>query len=117
MAEPGIGTESSLTEKAIQTSIMLFLLASPKVKLAWVTSTGRFRGLKSNRPITIGVPGMPDIMGILEGGRCFGIEVKSPGGTLRPEQADFICMMKNSGAAASVCYSLEDAEAFIKAIG
>ena len=71
------------------------------------TSDGRF--------FTTGVPpGFPDLFGFrLSDCKIFFIEVKKPGGAMRPQQAHFINQMKSYGVIAGICYSVEDAKKLI----
>ena len=67
------------------------------------TADGRF--------FTTGVPpGFSDLFGFrLSDGKIFFIEVKKPGGAVRPQQTHFIKLMRSYGAIAGVCYSTHDA--------
>lgn len=60
--------------------------------------------------ISVGVPGESDIWGVRPPeGRAFFIEVKLPGEKPRQNQLDFIEAMKNTGAIAGWCTSVEEA--------
>lgn len=59
--------------------------------------------------VSVGVPGESDIWGHRPDGRAFYIEVKLPGETPRRNQLDFIQAMKNSGALAGWCTSVDEA--------
>ena len=60
--------------------------------------------------VNIGHHGESDIMGHRKrDGRAFYIEVKLPGETPRQNQLDFIEAMKNTGAIAGWCTSVEEA--------
>ena len=67
------------------------------------------------RVISTGVPkGFSDLFGYRRSdGRCFFIEVKKPGGNVRPDQTKFIEAMQRSGALAGIAYSVEDAERIV----
>lgn len=52
--------------------------------------------------------GIPDILGILKGGRLLALEVKKQGGRVSPEQSDFIKKAVELGALCAVVYSLDD---------
>lgn len=55
-------------------------------------------------------PGFPDLFGFrLSDNRMFFIEVKKPGGSVRPQQIKFINQMRSYGAIAGICYSVDDA--------
>ena len=59
--------------------------------------------------VSIGVPGEADIWGHRPDGKAFYIEVKLPGETPRQNQLKFIEAMKNTGAIAGWCTSVEEA--------
>ncbi len=89
-----------MKESEIQQDIMKLLASHPKVAWAYVTSTGTFRGMKGGRPITIGFPGMADIIGQLRDGRLLAIEVKKPSNYPTKEQKKFLDdVNKNKGVA------------------
>lgn len=52
--------------------------------------------------------GLPDIQGILPGGRHFDIEVKKPGHKLTEHQQRYMDKAQELGALSFVAYSLED---------
>lgn len=89
-----------MRESDIQSKIMIALGEHPKVAWVYVTSTGTYKGLKGGRPIKIGIPGMPDIIGQMRDGRLLGMEIKKPGEIPRPVQHEFLDMIsKNNGVA------------------
>lgn len=59
--------------------------------------------------VSIGVPGEADIWGHRPDGRAFYVEVKMPGEAPRQNQLDFIEAMKNTGAIAGWCTSVDEA--------
>lgn len=62
------------------------------------------------RLVKIGVPGQSDIWGHRgTDGKAFYVEVKNPGETPRQNQLDFIEAMKNTGAIAGWCTSVDGA--------
>ena len=67
------------------------------------------------RHFDTGLPkGFSDLFGVRRSdGRAAFIEVKAPGGRVRPEQAKFIKMMRSYGALAGVARSVEDARNII----
>lgn len=58
--------------------------------------------------------GIPDIWGVLKGGRFFGIEVKTEKGKLSFEQGEFINNVRAQGGIAFVARSVEDVIARFK---
>lgn len=69
---------------------------------------------KGLRPITYGVPGQPDIMGVLLGGRLLGIEVKAEHGRQTSEQIAFQRMMERFGGLYILARSVEDVETSLR---
>jgi hypothetical protein len=66
------------------------------------------------RMVTSGPSGSADLSGIhIPSGRRIELEVKSPKGTVRPEQVAFIEMVKSSGGIAGVVRSVDDAVALV----
>jgi len=81
-------------ESDIQSAIMDMLTSHLNVSWCFVTTSGRVKisartGVK-NHWVTLGMPGLPDIIGMLRGGISFGIEVKQPGSKPTESQIDFI---------------------------
>jgi hypothetical protein len=54
------------------------------------------------------VPGLPDITGVLKGGRGFWIEVKAPKGVVSDHQQRFIDNINAAGGLAFVARSVDD---------
>ena len=98
-----------MKESDIQSAIMCALGEHPLVAWVYVTSTGTYRGLKGGRPIRIGVPGMPDILGQLKDGRLLGVEVKKPGDKPRKEQLEFLDMISKNNGVSGWCDCVEQA--------
>lgn len=100
-----------MTEHDIQNSIRAALSPYAVVFRAnvgtWRTADGRF--------VSTGLPvGFPDLFGFrLSDGKIFFIEVKKPGGRVRPEQTHFIETMRAYGVIAGIAYSVEDAKKLI----
>jgi hypothetical protein len=64
---------------------------------------------RTMRPISYGVPGMPDIGGVLIDGRSLGIEVKTATGRQSSEQIAYQKMMTKFGGLYIVARSADDA--------
>jgi len=94
-----------MTEQDIQRDILDYLKARGVV--AWKNHIDR-------RRYSVGKNGAPDIVGYLPGGRFLGIEVKKPGGNVRPAQDEFIERAVVSGACAFIAYSLDDAREIVE---
>lgn len=78
-------------------------------------NVGLFR-TADGRAVTTGVPnGFSDLFGYRRtDGKAVFIEVKKPGGTVRPAQQKFIDAMRKQGALAGIAYSVEDAKEIVK---
>lgn len=98
-----------MKESDIQSAIMIALGEHPSVVFVYVTSTGTFKGLKGGRPIKIGFPGMPDIMGMLRDGRLLGIEVKKPNEYPTDIQEQFLDTISLNNGVSGWCTSAEEA--------
>ena len=57
---------------------------------------------------TFSQKGIPDLLGVLPGGRAMLIEVKTPTGRVSPEQEDFLARAREAGAVAFVARSPRD---------
>ena len=84
-------------ESEITRAILSYLRAAGVI--AWKNWSG---------PMTP-VRGLPDILGVLPGGRALCIEVKRPGGRLSEHQERFLAAARRQGALAFVARSLTDA--------
>lgn len=60
-----------------------------------------------NRAVHVGFNGLPDIGGVLPGGRAFFAEVKRPGQNLTPHQLGAAEMLRQQGALVCVVRSVE----------
>jgi hypothetical protein len=70
---------------------------------------------KQARRISFGLPGSPDIIGILPPhGRFVGIEVKVPGNTQSDQQRNFGAVATEQGALYIVAHSVDEAVAAIR---
>ena len=59
-------------------------------------------------------PGVPDIVGILPGGRFLGIEVKTAKGKLSDKQAYFKEMIEKNGGLYILARSIEDVDCVLR---
>ena len=111
------------SEHDIQKSILVLLRRHPKVAKAIRYNSGTFRlsGLhgapdrwfKANDCV-----GHSDIAGVLKGGRAFYIEVKRPGNSSKPGDAQdtFLTQMAFAGALAAEVSSVEQVIALLDAV-
>ena len=76
----------------------------------WVlrTNSGVYYGQDGNR-VRIGFVGLSDLIGCNADGQIFFLEVKTPGGRIRPEQSKFLTAMKKRGFRAGFVHSVEEA--------
>ena len=72
------------------------------------TNAGVFFDSNGKR-VTVGFPGLSDLIGCTPEGRFFALEIKMPGQKPRQNQLDFIEAMKNTGAIAGWCTSIPEA--------
>ena len=72
------------------------------------TNSGVYYDSQGSR-VTIGFPGLSDIIGCTPQGRFFALEIKTAGQKPRENQLDFIEAMKNTGAIAGWCTSVDGA--------
>ncbi len=72
-------------------------------------------GDTGRRFIRYGFKGCSDVLGMLKDGRFLACEVKAPGGRLRPEQADFLELVRQHGGVAFMARNALDVLAALKA--
>lgn len=72
------------------------------------TNAGVYYDNQGNR-ITIGFPGLSDLIGCTRDGRFFALEIKMPGEKPRQNQLDYLESMRRYGAIAGWCDSIEGA--------
>lgn len=96
-----------MTEADIQNSIRVALSPHAVVFRINVGSGTTYDG----RNFSTGAPkGYSDLSGFRKNdGKAFFIEVKTKTGKLRPEQENFLAVMRKNGALAGVARSIEDA--------
>jgi hypothetical protein len=94
-------------ESDIQRAILDYLKA--RGIMAWrQKSEGTYDAKRGIYRKGTGTPGLPDIGGILPGGRALQIEVKAGRNKATPEQVEFLTRARINGAAAFVAWSVED---------
>jgi len=96
-----------MKESEIQSSIMIALGEHPKVAWCYVTSAGSFR--VRGGYMTVGVKGMPDILGQMRNGKMFGVEVKKPKEKPTPEQFEFLELISKNGGISGWCFDVAGA--------
>lgn len=93
-------------ERVNLAEIIQLLRTHPKVAFAWRMQSGLFR--EGSRVIKVGVTGIPDIIGLLHGGRFYGIEVKAKGGVVSSIQQTRINQINEGGGLAFVAWGVDD---------
>ena len=76
------------------------LKCHPKVAIVWRQTVGTFQ--RGPRWVSVGIKGMPDVMGMLTDGRFFCIEVKAPGGVVDPAQWQWLELVSSMGGVSGV---------------
>lgn len=99
---------SKLSESDIQTGIMSNILFHPFVVWAHVTTSGKMKG-RGGHWITLGFPGLSDIIGQTRDGRMLAIEVKKPGEDATDVQQEFIDNVNKYGGRAGVAHNVIEA--------
>lgn len=95
-----------MTETDIMNSIRLKL--SEMDFIVFRANVGKVK-LEDGRWFNTGLPrGFSDLFAI-KNGRVYFIEVKKPGGIVRPDQINFIKQMQSKGCTAGIVYSVEEA--------
>lgn len=92
------------TEAPILKACLQALRIHPKVALVWRQNAGTY----GEHFVRLGPKGMPDIVGLLKGGRFFAIEIKAPGKRPEPHQDAMIGILNANGALAGWATSVED---------
>jgi len=102
------------SEKEIQKEILDALLKHPKVALIWqndlnIKHLQKYGGIGKYRP-----KGLPDIAGILKGGRAILFEVKTMVGKTSAEQDSFLFRASQAGALTGIIRSVDEATHLIE---
>lgn len=99
-------------ERLILADVLRMLRKHPNVVCCWRMQSGLFQ--MDDRPIRVGVVGLPDIIGMLRGGQLFAIEVKSEKGCTTESQDYWLDTIRTFGGRAGVARNTEDAEGIIR---
>lgn len=76
--------------------------------VAWVERQNTGAARVGERFIRFGWRGCSDLLGMLKDGRLLAVEVKAPGGQLRPEQREFLSLVQRFGGVAFVARDCRD---------
>lgn len=105
-------THSAPSEADVLRSVLRVLSLHPKVAKAWRANSGSGKlqrpGGGASQWIQFGFKGQPDVIGYLTSGKFLAVECKALGGTLSPEQADFLMDAQKSGCVAFVARGVSD---------
>lgn len=88
----------------------------PELRI-WRANTGAGYPPGSRRLVYFGLPGTPDIIGILKGGRWLGIECKTGGAILNTDQRVFKKMIEELGGLYILARSVEDVDRALAGVG
>lgn len=99
-----------MLEKYLQSQVM-----------AWLTNHGFWfrrvpvQGVRGSKGARMKNPmaGMPDLIGLLPGGRLFAIELKTAEGTLSPIQEKTIAELEAKGALVIIARNLDDVSSLL----
>lgn len=95
-----------MTEQDIMNSIRIKL--SEMGFTVFRANVGKFK-LADGRWFDVGLPaGFSDLFAVKDG-KIYFVEVKKPGGKVRPEQVNFIKQMQQKGCVAGIVFSIEEA--------
>lgn len=92
---------------------ILLAIGSRPDCIVWEHKTGLFRLPVGEGRVFVGLPGSPDIVGFTSGGRFLGIEVKTGGGKLTPQQHAFSTAANRLGVVVCVARSVDEAVAYV----
>lgn len=102
-----------MSEREIQRAILIYLGQHPRVVAAWRNQSGMVKTY-GGRWMHLAPAGTPDIVGILDGGRFLGVEVKDPATRGKGKWADqehqesWRVKANNAGALVVHATSVED---------
>lgn len=109
---------SKMSERDIQRQILVALSQEfHPAGIFWTADTGVAKSMDGTRTIRFGVPGQPDLQGVLHG-RWIGVEVKTPTGRQRKNQMAFQAAVERAGGIYIIATSPEMAvEKIVDAMG
>ena len=113
-AGPALARAKAQTETQIVRAILDYLAANRI--MAWRNNTGAAMN-PAGRLVRFGTPGMPDIAGVLPGGRALFLEVKRRHGRVSPEQDRMRTRLVEAGALVSIVHGIAEVRAILTAYG
>lgn len=100
------------TERIVLKAVLRELRRHPRVSAVWRMSSGVF--MAGDRFVRVGESGMPDVMGMLAGGRLFAIECKRPGASPTSIQQIQLDRIRINGGVSGCAHSADEAIAIIE---
>lgn len=94
---------------------VLLEIGSTPLCRVWRNATGTARSFDGSRVMAFGLPGSPDIVGILSNGKWLGIEIKTGSGKQNEKQNNFEAMIKKFNGHYFVVRKDGEALSFVKA--
>jgi len=76
--------------------------------VAWCERQNSGAAQVGGRFIRFGWRGCSDVLGMMKDGRLLAVECKAPGGRLRPEQKEFLLLVRRFGGVAFVAHDCRD---------
>ncbi len=111
---PPLARARARSETEIVRAILDYLAANRI--MAWRVNTGAARN-PAGRLVRFGVPGMPDIAGVLPGGRALFLEVKRPGGHPTRQQEAMMDRLNRAGAVVRIVYGIPEVQIILRLAG
>ena len=93
-------------EAAALVEVLRALKHHPSV--AWCERQNTGAAKVGGRFIRFGWPGCSDLIGMMKDGRLLAVECKAKKGRLRPEQAEFLSLVRRFGGVAFVAHDCRD---------
>lgn len=97
-------------ESAVLAACIALCKVHPRVAWAERMNTGAARyhnAAGRERFVMFGFKGLSDILGQMRDGRLLAVEVKAPGGRIRPDQERFIAKVAGNGGVAVIVFSVD----------
>jgi hypothetical protein len=101
-----------MKESDLQHAIRLSVGAQPGRVVLWRNNVGEATHVSSGRISVVRyglAPGSADLVGLRADGRFVALELKAPGGRVRPEQAAWLELVRRMGGVGAVVRSVDEA--------
>jgi hypothetical protein len=106
---------NAVTESAVLRACLDYLAL--KGVYAWRQNQGAIPLKDGGYRRFVGLKGVSDILGVLDGGRVLAVEVKKPGGKLSREQKAFLDAVRERGGLALVVRGVDELDKAMRAEG